>query len=285
MAKLTPQQLINDNLTLVSLPEIVIRLNEMVDDPKCTAADIANTLGQDVALTGRLLKIVNSPFYGFPSKIDTISMAVTILGNQQLRDLVLSTSVITRFQKIPMDIVNMDTFWRHSISCATAAKVLATHLRVNNQERFFVAGLLHDIGKLIMYITLPDPSRQVIELGRDTSIDPKTLETSVFGFDHAELGAELLRTWQLPDSLITATAYHHNPSEAENYQKEVAVVHLANALANTVSPSFSVDDDTVIDPAAWSILGIDPEILAELTKEVNAQLENALQTIYYDQAA
>lgn len=285
MSTFTPDDLISDNLELVSLPEIVIRINEMVNDPNCSAADIGDTISQDAALSGRLLKVVNSPFYNFPSKVDTISMAITIVGTRQLRDLVLATAVINKFNAIPDDLVDTHVFWHHNLATASAARTLASRLRIANTERFFVAGLLHDIGKLVMYLTQPELSRKVLELLKNPANDISKLEVSAFGFDHANLGAALLRHWKLPESLIEPTEFHHAPGSARQYKSESAIVHLANAIANKIEPAISCDDDAHIDRCVWSILGIADTGLDEIINETRSALQHALQVIYYDQAA
>ncbi len=282
---MTPQNLISDNLELVALPAIVNRLNEMVDDPECTAADIGEVISQDVALSARLLKIVNSPFYNFPSQIDTISMAITIVGTRQLRDLVLATMVTNHFRRIPHNLVDVDVFWHHNLACGTAARVIADELGVGNTERFFVAGMLHDIGKLVMYLVQPELSRHVRELSEQPDADLANLENSAFGFNHAELGGELLRSWKLPDSLIEPVEYHHNPLGASHFQIEAAAVHLGNAIANTIEPFISREDDLPIIAEVWGILGLSSSILDELISTSQEQLDSVLQLLYYSEAA
>jgi len=169
---LSPRDLVTDNLELVSLPDIVVRINEMVEDPECTAVDIAEVIGQDAALTARLLKLVNSPFYNFPSQVDTISMAITIVGTRQLRDLAMAAAIAGRFRHIPEGLVSADVFWQHNLACATAARIIAGKRNLRNSEQLFVAGLLHDIGKLVMYLTQPELSRQVLELAKQPDACP-----------------------------------------------------------------------------------------------------------------
>jgi len=282
---LSAQDLISDNLELVSLPEIVTKLNEMVDDPSCTAADIGDLISLDVALSTRLLKVVNSPFYSFPSQVDTISMAITIVGTRALRDLVLATAVTGHFRSIPSDLVNIDTFWHHSLGCATAARAIAEHLKISNSERFFITGLLHDIGKLVMFIAQPDLSRQLLELSKQPGAELASLEVSAFGFDHAELGCELLREWHLPESLYQPVANHHNLANSQQYQKETAAIHLGNAISNTIEPVISREDDLPIDTAVWQLLNLEPDELDNLINITQMKLGSVIQIMYYDQAA
>jgi putative nucleotidyltransferase with HDIG domain len=282
---LTPQELVQKNINLLSLPETALRINTMVSDPNSTAADIGDIVSQDPALTARLLRVVNSAFYGFPSQIDTISMAITVLGTRQLRDLVMTTSVINRFRDIPSSVVDMENFWCHSLTTAIAARNIAQHLKISNSERLFVAGLLHDIGKLVMYITLPDPSRQVIEIAAEPNIDSNHVEKAIFGFTHSQVGAELLRQWKLPESLIEPVSYHHEPMAAKVYLQETAIVHLANVIANDIQPSISTDDDNMADPLAWKLLELEPSLLETFHEEVYQQLDDVLSIFYYTNAA
>lgn len=285
MSKLTAKDLITDSLELVSLPDVVYRVNQMVDDPDTGAAQIAQTISEDPALTARLLKVVNSPMFGFPSSVDTVSMAITILGTRQLRDLVLATAVVTQFQEMPDVVVSMETFWCHSICTAIAARTISQELKANNSERFFVAGLLHDIGKLLMFNTHPDASSQVIELSPEPDIDKMMLERSIFGFTHADVSAELLSHWNLPDSLIEPAKYHHHPIRATRFPTETSVVHIADAIANNIQAPISLDDDNPIDTITWSIIGLEPDALERIHEHVYTILDESLQIMFYDQVA
>lgn len=285
MSKLTAKDLINDTLELVSLPDVIHRINLMVEDPSSSAADIGRLISEDPALTVRLLKVVNSPMFGFPSRIDTISMAITILGTRQLRDLVLATAVVGEFHNLTDDVVDMETFWCHSICTAVAARTISQHLKTNNSERFFVAGLLHDIGKLVMYITHPDASHQVIELSAEPGIDQASVEKSIFGFSHEDVSAELLNQWQLPESLVEPARYHHHPIRATRFPAETAVVHIADAIANNIQTPLSLDDDNLVQDISWSILDLDPDMLERIHEEVYEILDGSLQVLFYEQVA
>lgn len=286
MTTLSPRDIVTQNIDLVSLPEIVIKLNEMVNDPLSTAADMGAVISQDPALSGRLLKIVNSSFYGFPSHIDSISLAITILGTRQLRDLVLATAVIRRFRGSAIHAFNIDAFWRHSLCCAVSARAFAGRLRVSNRERYFVAGLLHDIGKMVLYLVMPEQARELIQRASEPGVSIAELERQVFfGIDHAEVGAELLRQWRLPESLIEPVRFHHTPHLATQFAREAAVIHLANGIANTLQPVVPGEGTEEYDPRAWAMLEMTAEILDSLLEEVNTQLGETIQLLYYDQAA
>lgn len=279
---MTPKELVSGAIRLVSLPEVCLRVNEMVDDPKTSASDLGKVISQDTSLTARLLKIVNSSFYGFPSKIETVSRAVAVIGLRELRGLVLAASAVETFSRIPTDLLNMVHFWRHSVYCAVVAQLLAEECHVLHSERLFVAGLLHDIGKLVMYNRLPNESRQVIDLAAAQRCFDYEAEREILGFDHAEVGGELLRTWQMPASLCAAVQYHHAPQQAEEHAMEACMVHAANSITGMAEQGLDVDMDVIIQPIddyAWQTLKLDDSIIEPLFKKAGPLFSDALETI------
>jgi putative nucleotidyltransferase with HDIG domain len=285
MAALTPEAVVRDNARLLSVPEIVSRLNQMVEDPNASAADIANLISQDPTLTARLLKLVNSPFYNFPASIDTVSMAIAVLGTRQLRDLVMSHVLIRQFSKPTTTDFDIESFWCHSLTCAIGARIIAGELKVANQERFFVAGLLHDIGKMVMHLALPERCRELTQTLKQDRSHLQTIEERVFGFDHAQLGAELLRQWHLPESLIEPCRFHHHPEQATRFVRETAALHLADTIANNLQAPIAVEDDLLLYSGVWDLLGLDEKNLERFHELVYAQMDEVLQVFYYDQAA
>ena len=281
MSKLTAQQLVQDSIDLVSLPDIALKLNALCNDTNSTAQDIADVISMDAALTARLLQIVNSSFYSFPQQIDTITMAITIVGTAQLRDLAMATLVIQKFNNIPRNLVSPETFWSHNIACATAARTIIMELGIQNSERVFVAALLHDIGKLLMYVAHPDLSHEILELIKSNpALDILELEEATFGYNHAELGAALLTEWGLPDSLAEPVKYHHLPNRATRYASEASVLHLANVVANQIEPLICSIKDLSLDEKVWTILNSTSDHLADITA-VSKSLYNETVGIFY----
>lgn len=281
MTKLNAQQLVQDRIELVSLPDIALKLNALCDDANSTAQDIANVISLDAALTAHLLHIVNSPFYNFPQQIDTITMAITIVGTAQLRDLAMATLVIQKFNKIPTNLVSPEAFWRHNIACATAARTIVMELGIKQAERVFVAGLLHDIGKLLMYLAHPELSFEILELVKaNPELDIIQLEVVAFGYDHAELGAALLSEWGLPDSLIEPVRYHHVPDQAQRYATEASVLHLANVVANQIEPLISQMDNLALDEKVWTILNSTSSHLIEITAATQLLYDETIEIFY-----
>jgi HD-like signal output (HDOD) protein len=195
---LEARDLVKSAGSISSLPMIFNRINDAVNNPRSSIADIGRVISEDPGLTARLLRIVNSAFYSFPSKIDTISRAVTIVGTQQLRDLALATSVMKVFKGIPEDLINMEAFWCHSIGCGITARVLASHRREANLERYFVTGMLHDIGRLLLFMNLPKQSRAALMRCQQSEELLYQVERKEIGFDHATVGSALLQAWNLP---------------------------------------------------------------------------------------
>lgn len=271
------QELLNDIETLVSLPDVCVRLNAMVDDPACTIDDIGRVINQDVALTARLLRIANSPLYGFATQIDTIGRAITVLGTQQIRDIALASVAVNTFKGIPNTLVSMESFWQHSIYCALSARSLAMECHKRAREALFVAGLLHDIGQLIFYNRAPEMSRQVLEACLDgpNELETQEAERQIFGFDHAELGGELAKRWSLPANIRDSIAWHHNPAGAQQYKLEAAIVHIANTVATLAELNTTdLSNAPRIQPAAWEITGLDAEIIEPVMAGAIAQFSS-----------
>ena len=282
---MTPDALISENLTLLSMPEIVVKLNSMLDDPKCTAADIGDEISLDPALTIRVLKIVNSALYGLPNQVKNIPTAITILGIKQLRDIVMTTSVIKKFQSIPADLVNMDTFWRHSICCAIACRLIAKHCQKQDAEDFFVMGLLHDIGKLVMYLVLPDQSREVLKEIRNLKkmspdADVSHIEKKYFGFSHATLGRVLTQQWNMPESLTTPIAEHHLPYSQFTEIQTSGLLKIADYISNQILPTISPDESENLEGECLDILNLNGETLQSLQEQTKIIFNETISQVY-----
>ncbi|MBI5040945.1 MAG: HDOD domain-containing protein [Gammaproteobacteria bacterium] len=274
------QDLVQGSLELASLPEVVMRTIDLVNDPKTSAAEIGQVLGEDPALTARLLKIVNSPFYGFPSRIDTVSRAITVIGTLELLDLILATSVIKAFRGIPNDLVDMDSFWEHSLYTGVVARILAGRMRAPNTERYFIAGLLHDIGALALYKQIPDISAIALRRAREEIAPLHVIEQELLGFDHGEVGGELMRAWHLPETLVEAIRFHHIPQQAEQYPLEAALVHLADVIACAVhDPTTENGRVPPMESSAWDLTGLQVEIMEGVIAEADAQFTDARAVI------
>lgn len=248
------------------MPEVAMRVAEIAGDPNSSAEDMGRAVSQDPALTAKILKIANSPFYSVSSTVETVSRAITVLGEQQVRDLTIGVSANKELDQLENDLVPMDVFWAHSIYCGVIAQLLAKDSTVPRTESMFIAGLLHDIGQLVMFNKLPDQSREALELSMDgpDNLAMDEVERGVFGFDHAMVGAELARSWQLPEMLGLCMEYHHRPEEAPSHQAEVALIHIANSIAVLAElNSTDIIDMPPIHPSAWETTGLSDDIIPD----------------------
>lgn len=263
---------------LVTLPNVFIRINQLIEDPNSNTIDIAKAVSQDPSFTVRLLKVANSPFYGFSSTIDTVAKAVSVIGMSQIRNLALSMSVARTFAGLPNNLVSMDNFWRHSLYCALTARILARQARRCDPEAVFTAGLLHDIGELVIFNRLPEQAKESLLLVLDQVDDLPVYqaERQIIGFDHAQVGGELARQWHLPPLLEECIAYHHSIGEAQRYPRETALVHLANILAQMAEvDTLDSDDVSPIDPRAWEITGLDEAVIELVVREAQEEIIEA----------
>ena len=275
----TISQLIAKVRTVYSLPQTFHRLQEVVQNPDSSMSDIGEVLMADQALSARILQLANSSFYGFPSRIETISHAVTMIGAEQMVALVQGTCVASIFSHVPRELVNMELFWKHSIACGVTARLIAARRREPNTERFFLLGLLHDIGRLVLFQHLPAESAVALaSAGRDQRPLHRT-ELEVFGFDHAAIGYELLRTWKLPSRLCEPIKMHHNYTAGSIYPVETAILHTANVIVNAMRCGTS--GERFVPPLHaphWELAGLGVEMLAPLQKEIHRQLEEVTKT-------
>ncbi len=212
---------------LPSLPSIYYELNRAVENPNSSLASIGEVIQQDQSLTSRLLKLANSALYSFPSQIGTIEEALQLIGLREVQDLALATCVIHAFPKLPAHLVDILSFWRHSIACAITSALLAKEQFDPAPERFFVGGLLHDIGRLILILKAPAESQQILAACEMRGELASKIEMEVLGFDHAMLGGELVSLWKLPVSLREMVRGHHNPTRSQIAVDDVCLIHHA----------------------------------------------------------
>ena len=276
------EQLIRDYRELVSLPEITLRINEMVNDPDCDIDEVGKLISQDPALAVRLLGIANSPFYGFASEISTVSRAITVLGINKIRDIVLSASATRAFDGIPVEIISVDDFWQHSLYCGVLGQMLAKQTRLD-ADAVFIAGLLHDIGQLILFNRYPREMHEIIlrTIEGEAPLTMVEAEAERLGTDHTRVGAELARSWHLPAHIEAVIAWHHEPAKATEHQQEVALICIANSVAQMLGfDSDSVMSKLEIDEAIQNMAGIRPEHIPPAMEAADEQLES-LRQLYF----
>lgn len=278
-----PDEVARQEVELASLPNIFFQISESIRNPHSSAAYVAEIISRDVALSAKLLKIVNTPFYGFASKIDTLSRAVTIVGTNQITNLALGVSVISAFEGIPEKFFTLKDFWLHSVTCGIVARFLADRVGLPGDEKFFVAGLLHDVGRLVMLRNHPDESFEALrqaKVGRRALVN---VEEKVWRCTHADVGGRILRSWRLPEFLEEMVAFHHTPMESEMV-REASIIHVADFIAHSLSIGASGGSLVpVLDVTAWQELGVPLEGLAEIARHSERQANDIMAAFFKGQ--
>lgn len=279
-----PMSLIEAEPKLTSLPDVFVRINEALNNPRSTAKEAAEAIGMDTGLSAKLLKLVNSAFYGFPVKVDTLSRAVTIVGSRQLTTLALGLSVLALFKDLPEGFVGMRRFWKHSVGCGILASTLAAPGGDDGVERLFVAGLLHDVGRLVLYRSLPRHAAHTLALARREGILLRDAERRILGFDHATLGGMLLKRWRFPENLEKAVRHHHGGANCMALPMP-AMVHVADAVTNALGFGSSGEVFAPpLSPRAFTFLELTPDRLAKAMASTEAQVEDIVKTFLPDEA-
>lgn len=279
-----PEEIAGRVSELVSLPRAYHRISEMLGDERYGTADIGRVISHDPALTARLLRLVNSAYYRLPRHVDTVPLAINVVGTRALHELVLATAVASAFERIDTRLVDMADFWHHSIYCGLMARLLSRELDVGEAEQAFIAGLLHDIGKLALYHELPDETETILERFAATDAPLHEVERQALGFDHADVGGALLQAWDLPEVYRESVACHHRPGESRLYRDETCLVHAANALSKPVEPGHKVRREAVaspaLDAAAAERVRVDAGQLEDLRVEADMQSIEVYATLF-----
>jgi HD-like signal output (HDOD) protein len=278
--KTTIDSILRKTSTVYSLPLIYDRLNEAINHPRSSLTDIGRVISKDQGLATRLLKMANSPVLGYHAKIDSITRALTLIGTQQVRDLALAIAVMGSFKGISAELISMQHFWRHSIACGILSRNIAIYRREVNPESFFLAGMLHDLGLLVMCVAVPEIVNEVLLTRQKDQELCYKVEQRLLGFDHAAVGMELLNKWGIPANISEPIAFHHNPSAAFKYAAGAAVIHLADIMCHSMEISLA---SSWLVPAlndrAWKSLDLPLSQLEVLIRQSEAQIEETCEVL------
>lgn len=253
--------------SLPTLPGIVAKLGKMAENPDTTTEQMGRVISKDHILASKLLKLVNSAFYGFPQRISSLNSAIILLGFNVIKSLIISASIFEVMESQDVEL------WEHSLGCAVVCNVLARHLGVKDPEEISTAGLIHDIGKVAIKMELPKEYAMITELSQEKKISRFEAEREVLGLDHAEVGSWLAKSWNLPNKLVEPIACHHDPQHAKDEQVASAIVHFANIMIRGLG--YGHAGDIWVPPLnnkAWKLLGLAPADIDPLLQEIEEKL-------------
>ena len=254
--------------SLPTLPQVVQKLTTMVESPDVTAKDIGKLLSSDQVLSAKVLKLVNSPFYGFPGRISSISHSIILLGFNVIKGVVLSASVFDLMEQ------SMVGLWEHSLGSAVVSGTISRNLGLSEPEEISTAALLHDIGKVLIRVSLSDDYEKIKAVVLSKSCSFRDAELEVLGVDHAEIGSWLAEEWGLPERLAIPISFHHEPETATKFKDRVAVVHIADSIVRAFGVGSGGDNGVVrISAPSWELVGMDTVDLSLLMKKIYSDLE------------
>ena len=233
-----------------SMPTLYLELTRQLNTSEITLEDIAKTISQDIGMTAQILKMVNSAYFGLPQPTSSIEKAINHLGIEMVKYLALTSGVFSQFETRKIGGISTEALWNHSIRTANAAKDIAKSQNAGRQviEDAMAAGLLHDIGKLVLASSYPDKYEKVGKTAQSKQVEWLVAEREAFGFDHAEVGGYLLGLWGLPNPVVEAVAFHHFPSRGDQSRfTALTAVHAADVLVPTQHPSYDGIGSSQID--------------------------------------
>ncbi len=227
--------LFSGDLQVATPPTLYFELQKIIDHPAKTIADTAQIIEKDAALTARLLRIVNSAFYGFPSKIVSIDRAINLIGTKELQNLVLGTVIMDRFSEIPDNLISMNDFWARNLRCALISQEIDQHLGKKYSDSVFVCGILHNIGQLVFFRRIPSLAKEALLMlqadNKVQQLDEVLFERRIIGFDHYETGAELTKLWKLPEIITESIRLHPYPDNTEKFFELASIIRVADSYS------------------------------------------------------
>ena len=273
------QDIIERIHTVPSLPEVVMQLCRMVNDPHISTAQINAIMVKDPAMAAKMLRMVNSVYYGLKEPVNDLEKAIAVLGFKTVRSIALSVSVLNVFQQQTANF-NMKSFWAHSSVSAGLCRLLATKTKICDPELAFIVGLLKDLGKLILVENAAEEVRAIIAVSREFRLSFQAATRKVIDTDDAELGAWLMQTWNLDVDLVQTVRWQYDLDSIENKPQSrlVAMCQFGEYLCALKKIRVSGNcDEANLDPRVWTQLGLDKTALVEVLTVVNDEVDNARQ--------
>lgn len=257
--------------SLPALPNTLHEVNRIMESPDASTEKIAKVISYDQALAAKVLRMVNSPIYGFPGRISSVQHALALLGFNVIRGLIISTSVFDAMN------TGMIGLWDHSLGTSLACAEIARITGRKPPEEFAVSGLLHDIGKAVLSLQIAEARAEIDDIVACDDCSFFEAETRVLGFGHDRVNKWLSDHWNLPLVIREGMVHHHAPHRAEHYPEVAAVVHLGDFFARLFDCGFGGDKGVnAVDPRVFKILGINHKIFEELIDAVGEEIFNVL---------
>ncbi|NEP77076.1 MAG: HDOD domain-containing protein [Okeania sp. SIO3B3] len=271
-------ELLRGSVNIPALPEILLQLFNVVNSNRCSFGNVARVVRMDPALTATVLKVANSAAVGMQTPVSDLKQAVGLVGMDELSAMAMGSAYLSQFKMHPDAGVDLPLFWKHSFCVGVLAKNLARGLGLPNCERYFVAGLLHDVGRLALYANLPGFVDMVQSYCQQTGHSLQVVEKDACGFDHAAFGATLLHSWNLPLGIVEMVHRHHQPELA---QKEYAeILYMADVLTTLIGhgPS-TLAIVPELNPVPWDSAGVTPPLLYSLMEDITPSLERSFKVL------
>ena len=269
MSSQKADDLIRNNINLPTLPQVVAKINSLVDDPEVGTRQIGAAVAEDAPIAAKVLKIANSAYYGLRETVLSTEHASAVLGVRQLRTIAMQASVISQFEHLKNSAFDIDGLWRHSIVTGHACALIARRCRARiglAPEEFHVVGLLHDMGKILMLEGLGKLYLEVIEAAEQNEVDLTESEERLLGFDHAHVGSLVAGHWGLPAAIVEAIRYHHGPEAAIQRDPVVALVAHTNQLVHRVEQHELTEAVGAFGDGVQRMLGLRPTDLEEVVE-------------------
>lgn len=267
---------------LATLPVVAYNVMQLTQNPKASAMDVGKAISQDPALTSKVLKIANSAFYGFPRKISTINNAIVILGFSNIRNIVLSAGIIDAYKgRKSSEYFDRTDFWKHSLTCGIASKIIASTVGLKNAEEAFIWGLLHDLGKIVMDTYIHEEFSQVAQNAKTNGRLIVDAEQKFLGFNHTDVGSLVAKKWNMPPALIKVIKFHHNPVLDYNSLRISSIVHLADILCRTLDLGCGGDNEIpIVNERSWDLMNLNKQMIKNIFSEIEKEYESATAFLF-----
>ncbi|MCB1119923.1 MAG: HDOD domain-containing protein [Verrucomicrobiae bacterium] len=273
------ETLINSLEDFPTLPTIYSKLLDLLADTHTTAQDLADFISNDPSAATKILKTVNSPIYGLQGTIDTMSEAISHVGFNEVKNLVMALSVIDLFSKMDsIENFNIVDFWKHSIAVGVISKLLGQQLGIKHADSYYLAGILHDIGKMFFLRSFSDEYAQVMNAAIYDQRSVSDVEQQLFGMTHLEAGGLIAEKWQLPENIRQTIQNHNDGKQDGRYNEQIACIHLADKIANILElgvPTLYIVSRP--DPGLWEFLKVEQGLIESLYPKIMEAYQSSVR--------